>query len=124
MFMLKQLFYNALQYMKCRPILVEMENISTSDEGPSEVELKKNSVVAQVKVPKQRTVAVWTVHVPDSVDKQELKDQLQNPEKTEASDIQKGKVQVPTQNSLGVWTIFSPKSPEVEVEHYSRGSYS
>ena len=32
------------------------------------VELKRNSVVAQVREPVQRSVAVWAVHVPDNVD--------------------------------------------------------
>ena len=33
-FMLKQLWYNTLQYMNYSPILVEMKDLSTSDDGP------------------------------------------------------------------------------------------
>ena len=32
--MLKQLWYNTLQYMNYSPILVEMKDLSTSDDGP------------------------------------------------------------------------------------------
>ena len=51
-FMLKQLLYNALQSMKCRPILVETENLSTSDDGPSEmyIDLPRFSAILEIPV--------------------------------------------------------------------------
>ena len=48
------------------------------------VELKRKVVIAQVREPVQRTAAVWTVYALDSEDEQEMKDQPQNLEETEA----------------------------------------
>ena len=46
--------------------------------------MKRKVVIAQVRQPVQRTVAVWTVYALDSEDEQEMKDQPQNLEETEA----------------------------------------